>query len=698
MKTTTQQCAIFLFMASLLFAMPQFALAQWTSTQGPYGGPISSMVEFDGALYASGHSIFGGGVYRSSDEGQSWSLVNTDSAGGEWLAANDDFLFAATSNSVWRYNSTTNWDEIISESDSMHITGISTIDNTLLLGAYLPNIPLSLYSSLDNGDSLTFVISLPGFGFGVIGDDIYSGNTSGYGINRLNVDLGIWEPLQIVAMPQQPPSILVSVGNYLYAAASGGAPSIYRSANNGLDWEPVSTNFPANTSIYTLGSLDSVLYAATTSGVYRLAENSSTWDSVNTGLPDPGSYPVRSFMNMGTHLFARPSDGVYHIENNDTIWDQRNSGLSIPVLTNLLLTGPDLYVGGLTGIYRNMGGTVWAAVSPAYIQYITALTSKDGILIAITAFSQVLRSTDQGETWLQVPSSGLPDMGAVRSLLPVDTFLFAAVSSYFFGTSEIYRSSTLGDSWELAASGLGSGVTSLATTGTEIYVLSDQGVFESSTPGTTWTLAMNSEWPDSAHAGSLIANGPELYATTKEGGAFYSGNGGDNWTSINTDELEQLQITCLAANGPYLFAGTDGQGVYWSTNQGGAWAPLNWGLPGGARVISLIANSTELYAGLLGEGVWKTSLANVGISETTPNVTLFSLSPNPTTGLVTLDLTGMRDAQMVSVLDATGRVLLRKPVKGSEFTLDMRSEENGMYFVEVLSADGGRQVQKLVKH
>ncbi|HEX9970745.1 MAG TPA: regulator, partial [bacterium] len=64
----------FLFVALLLSIRMNPLYAQWTQTNGPYGGRVNS-------LAVSGTNLFagtdGGGVFLSTNKGTNWTAVNT---------------------------------------------------------------------------------------------------------------------------------------------------------------------------------------------------------------------------------------------------------------------------------------------------------------------------------------------------------------------------------------------------------------------------------------------------------------------------------------------------------------------------------------------------------------------------------------------------------------------------------------------
>ena len=60
----------------------------------------------------------------------------------------------------------------------------------------------------------------------------------------------------------------------------------------------------------------------------------------------------------------------------------------------------------------------------------------------------------------------------------------------------------------------------------------------------------------------------------------------------------------------------------------------------------------------------------------------FKLYPNPTNGLVTIELEGL---QKVMVYNALGQVLLNKETSGDMLQLDLSGFEGGLYWVKNIS-------------
>ncbi len=693
MTSSTAHKGVMLLLVTVLSCASQLAHAQWTSTEGPYGGEVLSMAVFDGNLYASGAD---GGIFRSSDEGQIWSNALPDGFGRYSLVSTNDYLFAVGED-LRRYDGS-QWDMFpspisgIDFSDMISISNLTAIDSTLFLEIFFDDANW-LYSSTTNGVEWHVVSLLPGTGLTAVGSDLYVSGSGG-GIWR-SMDKGYSWP-EVLPVDSQSSSYLnykiIRVDGVLYAArylSSMGGGGVFQSTDNGMNWDYASAGMPTGDNVvHDLIAFNSNLYISLDSGVYRLPAGTSTWIPSGTGL---GSSIVSSHATEGTQLLVGTDHGVYRIMTNGTIWEEQNVGLSIPICENLIWTGSDIYIGS-SSVYRKLGGSSWQT---AGLKWVFSLAYKDGAVFAGTSYGAVMQSYDQGLTW---ESANIPAgswwFRSVTSLVSNGNYLFAS-----FSDSTIYRTADLGITWDLAAQGLDFRTTSMAASDSELYALSSQGIYLSSNQGSTWALAANNGWPDSTYSVKLTTSGTDIYATTSNG-AFHSDDQGASWSSINTGALDTLNIHCLAANGPNLFAGTVGQGVFYSTDHGSTWTSMNWGIPESAAVLSLAATSNELYAGIYQEGVWKTNLTNMGVPEGTKDRATFSLTPNPTTGLATLELTSISDPRTVNLFDATGRKLMNQAVGISEtkLLLDLRSKQNGIYFVEVISTDGNRQVQKLVKH
>ena len=70
---------------------------QWEQTNGPYGGNIIAFAILNGNLFTG---VLGGGVYRSTNNGDTWMQVNNGLSTDNYLLA-----LAANSTMLFRRNS-----------------------------------------------------------------------------------------------------------------------------------------------------------------------------------------------------------------------------------------------------------------------------------------------------------------------------------------------------------------------------------------------------------------------------------------------------------------------------------------------------------------------------------------------------------------------------------------------------------------
>src|SRR6267143_1930864 len=103
---------IFSFCSKHNEVLPISSVINWTATNGPYSGVVSSFVVSGNNLFAG---TIGGGVFLSANNGTSWTAVNSGltSTSVHSMAVSGTSIFAGTPNGVFRStNSGTTWTEI----------------------------------------------------------------------------------------------------------------------------------------------------------------------------------------------------------------------------------------------------------------------------------------------------------------------------------------------------------------------------------------------------------------------------------------------------------------------------------------------------------------------------------------------------------------------------------------------------------
>ncbi len=133
---------------------------------------------------------------------------------------------------------------------------------------------------------------------------------------------------------------------------------------------------------------------------------------------------------------------------------------------------------------------------------------------------------------------------------------------------------------------------------------------------------------------------------------------------------------------------------------------FEWGVP--VYLLSALHNGLDSISGMYQaapapgvQGMGYYNLANTlhtSISGHQQDI-LLKLFPNPTAGIMMLHHPRHVQVRELTVLDATGRVVLERPVthEGSATTLDLSDRPDGLYFVQLRLADGSRSTERVVK-
>jgi len=240
----------------------------------------------DGTVYAG---TFRGGVFRSRDEGNNWQPVN----GGlkrlevKALLAVDQELFAGTGDGVYRLHG--------SEDYWMPVT--SGLDDILV------------HALARSADGTLFA--------GTSGKGIFRFSPRSTGWVRMRHGLkdheGMIENFIRVLVIDQDQSILAGTFD-------GG---VFRSADGGLTWRPISRALP-NDSIRGIVFSDQGVIVATGNGIFKTVDKGKQWIPVNKGV---ANLAVQVLIGLGDKgLYAGTSSGVFRSDDGVS-WVAVNQGL-----------------------------------------------------------------------------------------------------------------------------------------------------------------------------------------------------------------------------------------------------------------------------------------------------------------------------------------------------------------------------------
>ena len=580
---------------------------EWTAI-GPEGGEV-----YDLAIYPKDPNIlfavFEDGLFKSTDGGINWYLVETD------------------------------------------LVGIATITID-------PSNPNVLYARVYGGDpcadyglQLQFIIcSVRPDLYGAL--NLFKSEDGGINWYRLS---GISAVRFLAINPIDP--------NVIYAATYHG---IFKSVDGGASWNQTTFgDFPASTVAIDPSNPD-IIYAATWSeygsnnSVFKSTDGGSSWSQtglINTSVSALAINPVNPDI-----IYAVNATSVLKTVDGGLTWNTTGNGqmtligtIAIdPLNPNVIYVGTgDYYYRYGNGAFKSTdGGVSWTSVntglpSRASVRDLVINPMNPDIIYAGT-HKGIFKSIDGGNNWnptyADLPMANNPV--TTVSINPLDPNAIYATTANSF----IYKSSNGGNNWIPVSPGLPGPYVccfdnlAINPTNPNIIYAGGGGVYKSNDGGTNWTLAQIKPpdlpfplWPYDIRRITIDPLNPDTIYAVTEKGVFKSVDGGTNWNPINNGLID-VDVHSLAIdpkNPNIIYAGTYDKGIFKSRDSGAIWNCS--GLRNFYVISSLVIdplNSNRLYAGSI-DGLFKSNDGgrnwnhmNIGLKAT--NIRSLAIDPfNP---------------------------------------------------------------------
>ncbi len=408
---------------------------------------------FAGTAYNGNSDTAFGGIFRSTDYGDTWSRVYNDLSiqvfafstnGTNIFAATDQGVLRSTdSGSTWNFSNVglTNknvravisygdalfagmlWDGVFRSMDggatwaagNVGLTGISPLQLCrtghalfALAGFYSGGIQAGLLESTDeaetwttkNPDSITNIQAFADFGgryFAAIKKS-YAGFTQ---ILTLT-DSTPWTFSTSIDSPFDNITFDTFGSNITLGTEDGG---VFLSRDTGLTWEPADSGLGSWPSVYHIAAIGDTLFAGTYSGGYRSLDGGNVWTQMANGLPDSSLF---CFAVIGNYLFAGDDGGkgLFRSTDDGESWVSISSGIPDGFSTLAFATsGTNLFAGGLAS--NGAGGRIFL-------------------------------TTDLGNSWTDV---SIPGDGIVESLATDSQNLFATLDYGTNSSTGVWRRS-----------------------------------------------------------------------------------------------------------------------------------------------------------------------------------------------------------------------------------------------------------------
>jgi photosystem II stability/assembly factor-like uncharacterized protein len=268
------------------------------------------------ALAVSGTNLFalsdGEGVSRSTDSGATWTAVNNGLTNtyANALAMSGTNLFAGTSRGVFlSTDKGANWTPKGLKNASINALAVDGAN--LFAGAWSDSDYSYVFLSTNNGTDWT---------------QIYS---PGYGVE--------WSVRCLTVSGTS----LFATGPFGVFGARGSTLTV-RLFKNGTNWGVQNLNLPSPATCFAVSGTN--VFAGTWArGVYLSSDSGSTWTPVNSGMTNT---MVNALVVSGTNLLAgADGKGFFLSTNNGASWTQDNSGMTDTNVYSLAVSGTNLFAG-----------------------------------------------------------------------------------------------------------------------------------------------------------------------------------------------------------------------------------------------------------------------------------------------------------------------------------------------------------------
>ena len=602
-------------------------------------------------------NYYGAGILKSTDGGATWTRYGATEFSGAGISsivvhpANPNLVYAASSTFLGRqgvapakrgiYRSTDGgqtWTLVLGSANASDL--VMDAGNPQIL--YAAFVGIGIYKSVDGGNNWNkLTAGLPGSGFGRIelgigvnnSNKLYAGfhisiqgQYDGPALYYSNNGGASWSQFQtpypnyctqqcwydnVIGVDPANANVVYLGGSAAYNFQVSPAivkQVVVKTTGGGATaaWSDLSPNTNASTSLHPdmhaiAFAADGAIWVGNDGGVWRSANGGATWENKNTNLATLQFTGIAVHPTNSSVVWGGMQDNNKAISRSSgAIWDARDAGDGGFALIDPF--DPTIFYGSRYGVSfqrNNQSGANpnapnfsadWPVktngVNPRDKALFYAPLAADPVSAGVLYYgtNRLYRTTDRGDNWTAISAdltTGQSQMSAISTIAVAPS----AGGTVYVGTGD-------GKAWVTTNAGTGNNFTDISAGLPGRYV-SDVVVD-----------------PANDQIAYLALSGFNAHTPGKSGHVFKTSNRGASWTDISGN-LPDIPASSLILDGSTLYVGTD-TGVYITTGGGATWSPFGGGLPNAAVVDLVLFNSGGskiLFAATHGRSVWKTVIS-----------------------------------------------------------------------------------------
>ena len=646
---------------ALVPAAVQAAAAEWRS-EGPFLGTVVD-VAFDGRSKGLAYAAAAnGGVFRSNDGGRSWTWIGRPKTSSkiEWLEIDPGTagtLWAGVDNpgnpALWRSRDQGATWSLVTDNYSGQLSTLHPVGYRI---AFAPSRPAEIwvpstnlhYRSRDGGKSWSDfrVANQDAYAMAVDpknADIVYAGGHGGQesGAAHLSRSDDGGKSWKRVGQGLEPAihAILVDPVNPATVYVVGGFHQLWKTADRGATFAALATPLTGTDDIYTLRfepGNSSHLWMASEDGLYRSTDSGASWARSDRGT---GRYLVHAVASDPADarqmLAASAGGGVYRSTDGGASWEPSVAGLAAAWIERLYAAPGSavLFAQTATGLFRRDPDGTWLEKAEPF-ETDDDEVELDGLLFerpspeAIWAFdgSSAWRSSDGGKSFraLEKKEPSMRDLmkgnlssAEFRSLAQDagnPKILYAGSSSNDEPGQAVWKTVDGGKNWKPSGQGLppDQAVRHLrAAAPGVVFAVVEKALFRTDDGGVKWA-AIGGGLPGGSELREVALDPTQatrLFVATEKGLFVSSDSGASFKKAASALAEEDVEAVAVAPDGR-VFAGSF-RGVFASRDAGATWTAISEGLPHRdvrALAVGDAAGSLRLWAGTAGGSVFSTAL------------------------------------------------------------------------------------------